>query len=536
MTVCNDSIESTNNRKLVSTNGFVYSPNIQFYQLDKLQADFQQVAAKNSAATIINEFTDLYGLEIFNQSLISFNNFLLSTNINDNILIGSAPGTPVNTSINLSQNYPLVKDRLNRGVAITPIEFADFMENVSYNPITIQSSILTKPKNVLSLYNDHINGRFSKSAMGTFCELAPSIFGAVAGFFTKIKTFANKITDIINKIQNFSLVALITSLKEKIMNVIENAINKVKKIIENFSIEGLISDANKFFHDKVLARFYVLKEKAMKFFEKDNIENFKKKIEGLISYATNIFKDPKIEEIQFLIQRFCSFITQVEDIINSIKNPLDEFNNRYVYAGKILGANSGVNTAAAVAAGAKRPTVGEIEAAITRGIDLETARGNQPPPSNEEYMNLPQWNDGNGDSRVGFQGGWTAPPAPNCGGGMGSEGWRWESQIFLESKVYLMRVYKEFSRRTGVNRIIINSAYRSPTYNECLRKKGVKAAKNSNHMQGIAFDVTWSGYPNNRDTFIEVARSFGFKGIGAYNGNPGFVHIDRRATPYTWNG
>ena len=119
---------------------------------------------------------------------------------------------------------------------------------------------------------------------------------------------------------------------------------------------------------------------------------------------------------------------------------------------------------------------------------------------------------------------------------MGSEGWEWESDIFFESKIYLMRVYKEFSRRTGISRIIVNSAYRSPKYNQCLRDRGVKAARNSFHMQGVAFDITWAGYPNNRDVFIEVARSFGFKGIGVYTGNPGFVHIDRRETPYSWNG
>lgn len=518
MIICDNSIESINNQNLISADDFDYSPTIQFHQLDKLQTDFQRSAVKSSASTIINEFVDLYGLETFNQSLISFNNFLLYTNTNNNI--------------NLSQNYPLVKDRLDRGVAITPIEFADFMDDVSYNPITIQSAITTGPKTVLSLYNSHVNGRFSKSAMGTFCELAPSIFGAVAGFFTEIQAFANKITDIINKIQNFSLAGLITSLKTKIMGVVENTINKVKKIIENFSIDGLVSRTNQFFHDKVISRFYAIKEKAMKFFEKANIENFKKKIEGLISYATNIFKDPKIEEIQFLIQRFCSFITQVEDIINNIRNPLDEFSNRYVYAENILAANSGVNTAAAVAAGAKRSNSGEIEAAIARGIDAETARGNQPPPTVEEFRNLPQWNDGVGDSRVGFQGGWTAPPPPS-GSGMGSEGWTWDNQVFMESKVYLMRVYKEFSRRTGINKIIINSAYRSPRYNQQLRDRGVAAARNSKHMQGIAFDVTWNGYPNNRDVFIEVARSFGFKGIGIYSG---FTHIDRRATPYSWNG
>ena len=518
--ICKDTIESRNTASLISTDGFAYSPTIQIYQLDKLRVDFEKNATARINAT--NNFVFLYTQETFNRGLIAFNNFLL--------------GASTNTNLNIPVNYPLVNDRIAKGVAITTVEYTDFMEDVGYNPITIQGAITTGPKNVLSLYNSHINGRFSKSAMGTFCELAPTIFGAVAGFFTSIRNFANKINDIINKIQNFSLAALIDNLKNKIMSVIDSTIEKVKRIVENFSIDGLISDVNKFFHDKIANKFFLLKEKAMKFFESLNIENFKKKIEGLISYAANIFKDPKIEEIQFLIYRFCSFITQVEDIINSIKNPLEDFSNNYVYAGNILKSNSYPSTIAAVEAGAKRPSEDDVATAIARGISLEAARGNQPPPTIEEFKDLPQWNEGKGDSRLGFQGGWTAPPGEGCNGGMGSEGWEWESQVFLESKVYLMRVYKEFSRRTGINRIMVNSAYRSPKYNECLRKKGVAAARNSNHMQGIAFDITWAGYPNNRDVFIEVARSFGFKGIGVYDGNPGFVHIDRRETPYTWNG
>jgi hypothetical protein len=518
--VCKDTVESRNTDSLISTDGFAYSPTIQIYQLDKLRADFEKNTVARSAYT--DNFVSLYTQDTFNQGLITFNNFLLASSTNINL--------------NLPVNYPLVNDRIAKGVAITTVEYIDFMEDVGYNPITIQGAVTTGPKNVLSLYNTHINGRFSKSTMGTFCELAPAIFGAIAGFFTSIRNFANTINDIINKIQNFSLAALLDTLKKKIMSVIENTIEKVKKIIENFSIDNLVSEVNKFFHDKIINKFFLLKEKAMKFFESLNVENFKKKIEGIISYATNIFKDPKIEEIQFLIYRFCSFITQVEDLINSIKNPLEAFSNNYVYAGNILKSNSYPSTIDAVNAGANRPTEGDVAAAIARGISLEAARGNQPPPTTEEKKDLPPWNEGQGNSILGFQGGWTAPPGAGCNGGMGSEGWEWESDIFFESKIYLMRVYKEFSRRTGISRIIVNSAYRSPKYNQCLRDRGVKAARNSFHMQGVAFDITWAGYPNNRDVFIEVARSFGFKGIGVYTGNPGFVHIDRRETPYSWNG
>jgi hypothetical protein len=431
-------------------------------------------------------------------------------------------------------NYPLVNDRISKGVAITTIEYIDFMEDIGYNPITIQSAITSSPKTVLKLYNSHINGRFSKSTMGTFCELAPSIFGAVAGFFTAIRNFANKITDIVNKIQNFSLAALLTSLKDKIMSVIENTIEKVKSIIENFSIDELISDVNKFFHNKIANKFFLLKSKAMKFFESINVENFKKKIEGLISYATNIFKDPKIEEIQFLIYRFCSFITQVEDIINGIKSPLEDFSNKYVYAGNILKTNSSVNTIDAVNSGAKRFDEAEIAAAIERGAALETASGNQPLITGPEKDDLPGWNNGKGDSRVTFAGNWIKPPGEGCAGGMGSEGWELDTDVFLTSKILLMRVYKEFSKQTGVNQITINSAYRSPKYNYCLSKRTSGVAKTSQHIQGKAFDVTWAGWPNNLDVFIEVAKSVGFNGIGIYR-KSNFVHIDRGPTR-SWNG
>jgi hypothetical protein len=510
--ICKDTTESINTASLISTDNFAYSPTIQLYQLDRLQLEFEKNIVYVPQS---NEFIDLYGQELFNTALISFNNFLAAANRNPNL--------------NLAVDYPYVQERLNKGVAITSIEFSVFMSDSGLNPYTTQSLQVTNPKTVLALYESSINGSFTQSTMGTFCELAPSIFGAVSDFFDKIQNFANKITDIIGKIQNFSLASLLDSLKTKILKVVEDSINKIKKIVENFSMDGLISDANKFFHSKVLGKFYTLKADAMKFFDKLNVENFKKKIEGLLSYAANIFKDPKIEEIQFLIYRFCSFISNVENIINGVKAPLEDFSNRYVYAGNILKTNSSINTIAAVSAGAKRPVEDDVKAAIERGISAEKIRGNQQPPSADEYKDLPQWNEGKGDSRVKFEGNWVKPRSQ---GGMGEDGWNMpgNSNANIDSKVYLMRVYKEFSRKTGVNQIIINSAYRDPIYNANIRPPG---ARNSKHMLGIAFDIKWNGYPNNREVFIEIARSFGFKGIGIYRT---FVHIDRRAAPYTWNG
>jgi hypothetical protein len=507
MSTCNDSIESKNTSSLISTDGFAYSPTIQIYQLDKITLEFQ----KNSVITLgVDPFIQDYGQDVFNQSLISFNNFLLVANSN--------------TFLNLSVNYPLVQDRINRGVAITPVEFSDFMSFSGYNPVSIVLQQTKNPKIVLDLYNSHINGKFSKSTMGTFCELAPSIFGAVSGFFTAIGSLANKITDIINGIQNFSLASLLSNLKEKIMSVIESAINRIKKIVENFSMQGIISQAKEFFHTQIMYRFKELKDQALAFFEENNIENFKKRIEGLISYATGIFKDPSIEEIQFLIYRFCSFITQVEDIINLVKAPLSNFSNRYISAGRILESRSNFNTVSAVSAGAKRFNNDEIYSTVTAGVASETSAGNPPPPLTGEIEGVTSWNGGAGDSRVTFIEGSLAT---------GPESW---NRVTVDVKVKLMRLQQKFGKQ-----IRIVSAWRSAEKQAALYAKDLKenggvpsgnVAKNSLHEVGEALDIKFDGL--NSDTgiqFIDLSRAEGFGGAKNYSNR--FIHIDVGAVR-TW--
>lgn len=502
MSTCNDSIESKNTGSLISTDGFAYSPTLQIYQLDKITAAFE----KNSVISLEDPFIRVYGQDTFNSSLVSFNNFLSAAN--------------ANTLLNLPVNYPLVQDRLDRGVAITPVEFSEFMSDSSFNPVTIVNQQTSNPKRVLSIYNSHLNGKFSKSTMGTFCELAPVFFGAVSGFFTAVGSIANKISDIINSIQNFSLASLLDNLKNKIMSVIEKTIENVKNMIQNFTLQGLANQVQQFFQTQILYRFKELKDQALAFFDKDNIENFKKRIEGLISYATGIFKNPSLEEIQFLIYRFCSFITQVEDIINSVKRPLDNFSNRYVSAGSILESRSSYNTVSAVSAGAKRFNNDEISGVVSQGISSQTTAGNPPPPSSGEIDGVTSWNDGNGDSRVTFGGG------PR---GDGPESW---SRVAVEAKVGLMRLQQKFGKQ-----LTVSSAYRSTEkqarlFAEAVQKYGSEAAArkkvappgSSKHETGTALDVTWSGFPSGKSEFIQYAKESGFKGFGVNYSS--FVHID----------
>lgn len=66
--------------------------------------------------------------------------------------------------------------------------------------------------------------------------------------------------------------------------------------------------------------------------------------------------------------------------------------------------------------------------------------------------------------------------------------------------------------------LLITSAYRSPAHN-----RAVGGAKNSYHMQGVAFDVRMENHDPHH--FRKIAQDVGFTGFGYYIKN-GFMHID----------
>ncbi|MBI5076672.1 MAG: YcbK family protein [Nitrospirae bacterium] len=70
-------------------------------------------------------------------------------------------------------------------------------------------------------------------------------------------------------------------------------------------------------------------------------------------------------------------------------------------------------------------------------------------------------------------------------------------------------------------RIEIVSGYRSAEYNEYLRTRSRKVARDSYHMQGLAIDFTVSGM--SKKTLSGIAKSFYAGGVGKYRQ---FVHID----------
>jgi uncharacterized protein YcbK (DUF882 family) len=78
-------------------------------------------------------------------------------------------------------------------------------------------------------------------------------------------------------------------------------------------------------------------------------------------------------------------------------------------------------------------------------------------------------------------------------------------------------------------RLKITSAYRSPAYNEALRKKGALAGKTSYHMVGMAADLVFPGVKS-LDVW-NYAKSLNYGGVGYYRNKS--LHIDS-GKPRSW--
>jgi hypothetical protein len=106
-------------------------------------------------------------------------------------------------------------------------------------------------------------------------------------------------------------------------------------------------------------------------------------------------------------------------------------------------------------------------------------------------------------------------------------GWRWPS--FSPREIACKGTGKVLVNEDALDKLqalrdrlgkplILTSAYRSPEHN-----RAVGGAKNSMHMQGIAFDVRMDNH--DPQEFEAAARAVGFTGFGYYQ-RSGFMHID----------
>jgi len=440
-------------------------------------------------------------------------------------------------------DYEVLDSRLQQG-PITALEWASFMENGNYTPATAIKSSNAKGSRFLDELNSYYNGDFADSILGGFCGLFNNIFGAINSFFDMLNkidgfiqdvfTFLKKIKNIKNEIlaafEAIKVKAIIEAIKEKIGEMVEAAILKVCQSISNFDVTAIIGtnipnpspaqvQAAKDGEEKKSALASVCGE--------DNAKLIKEKIQNIINYATGLFENPSIEEIFMLISRLCGMAAGIEGLFKKLKDPLNDFANRYDEVFNTLSNASNRVTGEAIRAGGIRATEEGRQELINNarriwsGLTGDAADGaratnrNMIPPTVEEIAGVPSWEDikDNNHPLIRIQGGWTIRMQNK------HEGW---TKLTPDIRIAIMRLQKA-AVEEGVfsGPIILNSGYRNPTYNA-----NVGGVKSSQHLSGKAADLTWNGFRNRGkklDTFQDLARSFGFRGFGFYNN---FFHCD----------
>ena len=480
------------------------------HQINVFQKQFETTIAADVQQNPLTEAVNRYGVDFYS-SLNQVNELLKRNYIADMI-----------------EDYPVLAERLKRG-PISALEYAAFIKDSSYTPSSAIVSGNANGSRFLNELDGFYNGDFSTSVLGGFCSLFGNIFAAINGFFDLVEsvqgliddaiTFINKIKNIEDEVKAFfeklKVKALIEAIKEKIVKMIEKVIKKVEDAINNFSVENIIKKIDNFVQKEIVAKITKIKEDIKQFFSKENIEKIKNKIKNLINYAVSQFENPSVEEIMFMIARFCAFATGLEGLIKGLKGPLDDFSNRYEEVLNTISNASSRITGEAIRSGAVRLSEeARREKINTAKVQWEKA-GNIRPSSVDEYRDLPSWDalEAGSDSRLKIQGGWvTKMSKPR-------EGWE---VMDIDFRVLIMRLQKEAKNAGIINgHLYLNSGYRDTAYNTA-----VDGAKSSQHLSGLAADLTWDGFragSEDANNFVALARRQGFRGIGLYNS---FIHVD----------
>lgn len=477
-----------------------------------------------------------YGEKPFYDSVTAFNSYFENKDIKE--LIQSDP-----------DRYPNLTKRISAGFVFTPIEVAEFTSEFQYIPITLKEQSNTVTPKLCNEVEDFYGGGISGGILDSFCSLMPIAFAAIDGFFDAL----NDVQNLINSIKNFSfkdlsLKVLIDKIKDQIVSVVERVVENVKNVIENLNIENIVKEVTTALQENVVERFYDIKEKALNFFSEENIKSFKNKIKAMVDYSLNLFKNPTLDEIQFLIYRFCNFGSQVENGIKGLINPLKDYQNNYQSALNAISSSSNRNTSNAIRAGAIRLSPEEkaaiVSAATGSTPSTQAARstiqnpsdqtpvtqvppGDIKPLSAEDFNNITKYNEGKGDSRVTFIQGALKPAITKEG--KKPPAWRWENQS-LRSRAKIMRIQARFGKQLKM--VSLRRTYQEQVaiYNSISDKSKVAKPGSSKHEQGHAYDIKWDGYPSGRREFLKIAVQEGMTGIGGYSS---FVHIDE-GPPRFW--
>lgn len=452
-----------------------------------------------------------------------------------------------------TSNYPALNNRYQQG-NISTLEVADFAEAFNYSPNGIQNQV---PDKLLRDLEQYYTGDIYESILGGFCNSMNNLFNTIDSFYDLIGVVDGLIQDAAAIYRKFQALkgkyegqtpleiieeeivkALMKEIKEKILDSIVKIYEKVKAAIENFDIMDQIGDLVVGIDKSHTKYIMTRKERMCNELTKEQQEKMKNKLKGFMDYAFGLFEQMDLATMQFLVARFCALASNVEALVNEIKNPLDDYGNRYQRVIKRLQAIGNQNTSTAIRNGAIRFSKEQKQQDINSLNSIWNSDGSagQTIPgyekidveeiTAEDYKNLPNCMAvmKGSDSRFGVEG-----DVFDEEKGIGIPAY---THLDLDVKVYLARLQKIYG-----NKMIIKNGWISQEYNQ----KTLKKENDNPHLSGLVIDIKMDDsfktidevteIYNNLDSndwipvFIKNAKKSGFLGVVIYDNH---IHLDVR--------
>ena len=457
-------------------------------------------------------------------------------------------------------DYPSLDNRFGRG-NVSNLEMADFMESFNYSPNGLQNQV---PDKLLGDLEKYYAGDIFESILGGFCNSMNNLFNQIDAFYDLIGEVDGLINDINAAYQKILIFAqtgryegrtpleiiqqeIVQKLMEEIQNKIINSVikiyEKIMDAIDNFDIVDQIGDLVVGI-DKTHTKYIMTrKERMCNELTEEQQKKVKDRLKGFMDYAFGLFENMDLATMQFLVARFCALASNVEALVNEIKNPLDDYGNRYQRVIKRLQAIGNQNTSTAIRNGAIRFSREKREGDINSLNSL--------------------WNEGNANNVPQTVGGYERVDVkpitaqdykdlPKCMAVMkGSEIFKFEGDVFdekegvglpaythidLDVKVYLKRLQAIYG-----NTMVITNGWVNQEYNQKVLKK-----ENDNpHLSGLvidikrdpAFESAFNDIPEAEkglganftedwiELFVKNAKQSGFLGVVIYDEH---IHLDIR--------
>lgn len=385
--------------------------------------------------------------------------------------------------------------------------------------------------NYLSQLEYYYNDNMSSSIAGGFC----SAFYDVLNTLSELQSLANSVAGLIDDIVNFQVTDYLSTFSQ-INSILSVLINDLG-IKELEKLQNTLLLAN----EKVLQTIGAVQrtigfaqlierriQQAQAFFSEENLNNIKKNVEALISAFASNYEEITPEVLAYLMHRFCQLVEAITNFMQMPVNNINDLLTKFDIAYNTLSSFSNQSRAEAinsgsfimdpfVASGTAQQVGDEINSQSSS--DVSAQRYYTQPITDQERAEAESAKNPGGNSYITW-----SPSVLNMSANDAVPGDGYK-KVNTDLLVIAIRIAKRL-RAT----LYINSAYRSPLYNEGLRAAGNDGvAQFSAHTRGNALDVSTtnsrglSNTDQSRSLFIQTASQEGVGGIGTYST---FIHID----------